>query len=862
MANLGNAWHIPGNPEPRGLTAMRHPVGAIVAGTAITITSGNQFQGDGNPGNQLQTGSAVFFKRTVDANWRSRPLVFRNTAANNKYYSATIAAGTFHVDDVVEYYLRLVYDDHDPTFVHRDGDASVTTASRAAARAEPFTFTVEDSAVKGLWEPVFALPNVAIHTHVLPNGRVLMWGRRDNPMDSLDVHECTPFVWNPGDGIVVPTPQPQLQDGTTVNLFCSGHAFLPDGRLLVVGGHLADGDGLSQATLYDCTSNSWTATSPMITPGGEEVRRWYPTATTLPDGSVLVASGSYVDLAQPLGRETIVVDLLQVWANDRWSTIMTADGTPLNFIGLPLYPRLHVVSDGRVFMSGTNDRTLLLTTAQPGEWNDAAFRALGNRDYCPAVLYDADKIAYIGGGNDAGTQAPTADVELIDLSVQPLQWRRTNPMNRARRQHNATVLPDGTVLVTGGTGGGGGANNGFNDLAAGQPVHAAERWDPVTEQWTELSAESIDRCYHATAVLLPDATVLSAGGGEYRPDNIDDNDPQDSHRNAQVFLPPYLFKGERPDILSAPHTVIYGESFQVVTSDPAQIGRVSWVSLPSVTHSFDENQRIIFLPFVADATGLTVTAPGSPNSCPPGPYMMFVLTNDGVPSTAAMVQMRAVASAVAGDASDAGRRRGLVQSRDTAGVGRKSYLRVLARQAEVATQARSAPVVIGITGTCPYGIGACWGGAYEALRRLEGVDLVGPIPNADDSTAEVFLDDDRLPSLDRWRQQFQRIVNGSYVFRGIEVTVRGPIEPREGAWFMGGVGREPLRLASLGSHDKIQWDHAARAAKPVSTSEALAFDKLTAAVSEGSHKNHPVTVTGPLEQTATGYVLHVRVVSS
>jgi galactose oxidase len=92
------------------------------------------------------------------------------------------------------------------------------------------------------------------------------------------------------------------------------------------------------------------------------------------------------------------------------------------------------------------------------------------------------------------------------------------------------------VLVTGGTQG-----NGFNNLDPGQPVHAAELWDPATGSWTVLAAESVDRCYHATAVLLPDGTVLNAGSGEFRPTPTTENDPKDSHRDAQIFSPPYLF---------------------------------------------------------------------------------------------------------------------------------------------------------------------------------------------------------------------------------------------------------------------------------------------------------------------------------
>jgi hypothetical protein len=143
MPNLGNAWHIPGQPdgELRGRGAMRDPIGALVPGTAITIISGNQFQGaGGNPGDPLQTGSSVFFRRAANPSWTELPMKFYREVGNNKYYAATIPANTsstFQVGEVIQYYLRIAYSDHDTTFLHANaaGNGSARTDSEAAARA-------------------------------------------------------------------------------------------------------------------------------------------------------------------------------------------------------------------------------------------------------------------------------------------------------------------------------------------------------------------------------------------------------------------------------------------------------------------------------------------------------------------------------------------------------------------------------------------------------------------------------------------------------------------------------------------------------------------------------------------------------
>ena len=161
--------------------------------------------------------------------------------------------------------------------------------------------------------------------------------------------------------------------------------------LLVVGGHPFDDDGISYAGLYDPNTNTWMATAPMTRPAGEECVAGSDSDDV--DEWDDVGCVGQLRRSRAASRETaIVVDLLHVWDNGTWKTIKKADGAPLNFIGLPFYQRFHVASDGRVFISGTADRTLLLKTTQPGQWTEVGFRSLGNRDYCPAAMYDVDKI--------------------------------------------------------------------------------------------------------------------------------------------------------------------------------------------------------------------------------------------------------------------------------------------------------------------------------------------------------------------------------------------------------------------------------------------------------------------------------------
>lgn len=137
----GNAWHIPHGHEP-GVGFMRAPVFEIYSNTAVTIFNGNQYQGSGEAGNQLQTGSAIFYKHATATVWSSAAMLFHSTSTNNIYYSGTIPAGLFAAGDTVEYYIRVPYSDYLPTFLCRTGTSSTAVEDEAYARANPFTYRV------------------------------------------------------------------------------------------------------------------------------------------------------------------------------------------------------------------------------------------------------------------------------------------------------------------------------------------------------------------------------------------------------------------------------------------------------------------------------------------------------------------------------------------------------------------------------------------------------------------------------------------------------------------------------------------------------------------------------------------------
>lgn len=433
------------------------------------------------------------------------------------------------------------------------------------------------TSVVGQWSPVQAWPVVSVHTQLLATGKVLFWDYSGNS-----------YLWDPATGNIAQPAQPGR------NLFCAGNSSLADGKLFVPGGHIENNVGLQSASYYDPFANAWTNVPDM------NAGRWYPSATTLANGDVLVTSGD-----TDVDQNNDLPQVYQVGTNS-WRDLTTAN------LAMVLYPRTFLAPNAQVFFATQTSR--YLNTTGTGTWTTLANKInAGTDNYGSAAIYDTGKVIFAGGADP-----PTAACEIIDLNAPTPSWTATGSMAQPRRQLNVTLLPDGKLMATGGSSGAG-----FDNSAS--PVLAAEVWNPATGRWTTLASATQYRGYHSCATLLPDGRVLVSGG--------------DTSPNAEVFSPPYLFNGTRPTISSAPSTLRLGTQFFIGTPDAASITKVTWTRLGNETHAFNWNQRINFLAFTQAAGGLNVTGPSSANVTPPGHYLLWILNGSGVPSVAAIVQL-------------------------------------------------------------------------------------------------------------------------------------------------------------------------------------------------------------------------------
>ncbi len=481
-----------------------------------------------------------------------------------------------------------------------------------------------DFEASGQWSDIVTWPLIPLHMALTPDGNVQSFGT-----DGAGVQGGSTIfdVWVPslGTGAASHSVMPNnIQDS---DLLCAIQVIDPLRDVILTAGGDVPGAypqiGSAKVTSYS-TETGYEELESM------EFARWYASGTTLPDGRILVEAGSIdgVGNFEP-GETGTGVFVPEVYTSGvGWTTLTGinseyAYGTEQNRWW---YPRSWVAPDGRVFgvsgsamyyldPSGTG--TLTPAGTFPGDNIGAT---------STAVMYRPGKILQTGGGAfDSGTidQDGSKSATLIDINSGAPVISHASPLTHGRHWSTATVLPDGDVLVTGGSK----VNNTLNGVAK-QP----EIWDPETDTWTVLAAEQNARLYHSAAILLPDATVLVAGGGAPGPE---------TNLNGQILSPPYLFDGDqlaaRPEISSAPDQVRYNQQFDIQVS--ADVEKVTFIRAGAVTHSFNSGQRFMELEVTGEGSTRTVTAPANGNVAPPGTYLMFAIDGDGTPSVAALVDI-------------------------------------------------------------------------------------------------------------------------------------------------------------------------------------------------------------------------------
>jgi hypothetical protein len=528
----------------------------------------------------------------------------------------------------------------------------------------------------GRWTDQFDIPVFAINSIVLPTGKVLWFAYPYNPDrgDRAQSNYANAWLWDPSkgtgsDSFTQVDPPIDPATGKPVNIWCAGNSLLADGQVLVTGGnlkYLVQGqnsyEGLDHVYTFDPFAETWKFQGRM------NQGRWYPSQLLLPDGRTLIMGGL---TESPVATKNEDLELFTPAPQRGGQGAISFLGPAgvLGDNGQPptgdYYPHLFWMPSGHGLIAGpyTNDSWWF---NPPGNPATLSFDEIRNFDQArvwgTAVLVPGDRdgsheVVQLGGSDkpfaDANGTDPLATntATLFDERL-PLttNWAHKNTgedfaLNVPRSHANTVLLPDASMVEVGGGWGAkaaGGANGAPGQWAA-DPAHlSVELWEPATRKWRLGPAQREYRTYHSTAVLLPDARVVSAGDDyNSRPDRP----LAFTHDSAEIYEPPYLFDGDspapRPDLVSAPQSIQPGQSFDIGT-DPAKPAATKAVLMApgAATHAVDMNQRYVSLEVTGTATGsLSVKAPPSVDVAPPGYYMLFVLDAGGTPSCAALVRL-------------------------------------------------------------------------------------------------------------------------------------------------------------------------------------------------------------------------------
>lgn len=534
-------------------------------------------------------------------------------------------------------------------------------AARAAQEARGFARgAAGDPKQVGKWTRApFELSNYAIHAAMLPTGKVLFWGY---PFyDDLE-NRGEAALWDPSEGhgpgafsdVDPPLVDPDGPDGpqglVPAPIYCSGQSFLPTGELLVTGGNMAwsfqdsrydSASGADTVFTFDPWSESWTQ-QPSMQDG-----RWYPSQLELADGTTLIAGGYSDD--EPGGIDNPSVEVFNP------SPVRGGIGTIGEYASAErtteLYPHLFTLPNGDAVMAGPGDHDsalLPLSTLGQGSplaWQDlpqtSGYRVGGSAFLHPGSPGGSWKVTQLGGYGTVpqtdGFSEASSDSETLDARKPGQGWNRGKALNLGRSYHNTVLLPDESMVTVGG-GVGFSQEHGNWTIDSSGKHRRVELAKPGSGRWRMGPAQLEERSYHSTALLLPDGRVWSAGDDRYP---LGTDGMKSRGDTAEIYSPPYLFQGERPKVDRASKSAVYNQTFYATMKESAPAARKFVLVAPgATTHGADMHQRVVPLAVEArEGTTTALHAPDNSGIAPPGRYMLFGLSTDGVPAIARWITL-------------------------------------------------------------------------------------------------------------------------------------------------------------------------------------------------------------------------------
>ncbi|MGH9928393.1 MAG: galactose oxidase-like domain-containing protein [Pyrinomonadaceae bacterium] len=490
---------------------------------------------------------------------------------------------------------------------------------------------------------------LAIHVALLSNGKLLIFPGDQHRGSATNFQHARFF--NPATNLIEPCDPP------TTDVFCSGHAFLADGRLVVGGGTArygaeghAHGGGVSPFSgerstwLYEPRANHWDRVGDMNFPPGRSGGggRWYPTLVALGNGEVMAFSGHPHEPFADDPRHNNDLPERFSGSTRGWfiesTVVLTGDAS-----GNGYYPRVHVLRDGRVFIAmhiaGSTKRIYdPYTDELVGP--DIADTGVGRYDNFwdgPSVLLP------LLPADDYRPRVLMAAYQpkIIDLGATAPAWQNTVARVGGipdRQYANGVMLPTGQVLICGGVSNSG-ADTGVLQGEIYEPgidwpnrIYSPSGGPGPQPAWSATpDSAAVVRNYHSVAILLPDGRVWTAGSSK-RADSGNPDDANIAEKRIEIYSPSYVGQ-PRPTISASPDYISYGAPFELETPNAGAIERVALIRCGSTTHAFDSDQRYVALNFerVGMTNRLRATAPPHGNVAPPGQYMLWIVDNLGRP---------------------------------------------------------------------------------------------------------------------------------------------------------------------------------------------------------------------------------------